>query len=122
VTRAQGHSELNVLQDGNNLPSNPVDRTLHVKDSRDITAVLIFIQYNKYCWNICEDSKVTVLVLDMQLDHVYAPHVKKTATQDQSSCCNYMASQYTASAGAEHCKWPTCRFTAHCCTSTLHYA
>jgi hypothetical protein len=32
-----------------------------------------------------------------------------------------MASQHTASAGAEeHCKWSTCRFTAHCCISTLH--
>jgi hypothetical protein len=66
--------------------------------------------------------KVTALLLDMQLDHFYVPHVKRTATQDQSLCCKYRVLQYTASDGADHCKWPTSRFTVHSCTFTLHYA
>jgi len=53
---------------------------------------IIFIKYDKYCWNISADFKVTAPLLDMQLEHVYVPHVQRTATQDQSLCCNYVAS------------------------------
>ena len=47
---------------------------------------------DKYCRNISADFEVTVPPLDMQFEHVYVPHVQRTDTQDQSLCCNYMAS------------------------------
>ena len=64
-------------------------------------APIIFIQYDKYCWNISADSKVAAPLLDMQLEHVYVPHVQRTDTKDQSPRCNYVASQYTAATVAE---------------------
>jgi hypothetical protein len=82
--RALGHSELSlkaVLQDGNDSPSNLVVHPTHMKESYNIMKVLfIFMQYNKYCQNICKDFKVTALLLGMQLEHIYAPHVKGSYT------------------------------------------
>ena len=39
LMRALGHSDSNikaVLQDGNNLPSNPAECTIHIQDSHDM--------------------------------------------------------------------------------------
>jgi len=47
LMRALGYSDLNikaVLQDGNNLPSNPTDCTIHIQDSHDMKVHITFIQ------------------------------------------------------------------------------
>jgi hypothetical protein len=90
-----------VLQDRNNLPSNPADCTIHIQDSHDTKVQIIIIQYDQYCWNMSADFKVTAPLLDMQLEHVYVAHAKRTDTQDQSLCCNHVASQYAVYAEAE---------------------
>jgi hypothetical protein len=51
-----------ILHRRNDLPSVPIGH-----ESYGNMKLLIFIQYKKYSWSICDDLKVTALLFGMQL-------------------------------------------------------
>ena len=54
-----------LLHNGNEKPSIPLAFAAHMKELYDIMK----FQYEKYSWNVCEDLKVTDLLLGLQLGY-----------------------------------------------------
>jgi hypothetical protein len=57
-----------LLPNGNNFPSVPLAYATNMKETYENMKILLEkIQYDKYCWTICCDLKVTALLMGLQL-------------------------------------------------------
>jgi hypothetical protein len=69
IDSSQRNLKAALLHNGNSKTSSAIARSVHLKDTYDNMKLLLgAIQYSVHQWNICEDLKVTGMLMGMQAD------------------------------------------------------